>query len=304
MRTLFFNEHGRIRSGWRAGVFLFAFFALSVIFLVVEEMAVSVLPIDGSTAKMLFFAINSSGLLILGLGLGGAAGKVFERLPYRLLGAAFTKGWLKHLFLGIIIGAATLGFAVLITFIFGGEKFELNRSDGSKAVATSLGISFVVFALGAAWEEAFFRGYILQTFTRSGLTWLAIALTSSFFGIVHLANPNSTAISTINTILAGLLFSFAYLKTRDLWLVWGLHLMWNWMQGSFFGIEVSGLTDITTNPLLREIDTGPTWLTGTTYGIEGGLACTIAIAISIGIVYYLPGIKPAEEMLALSETQM
>ena len=64
--------------------------------------------------------------------------------------------------------------------------------------------------------------------------------------------------------------------------------MWNWMQGSFFGIEVSGLTDITKNPLLREIDTGPTWLTGTTYGIEGGIVCTIALIVSILVIQFLP----------------
>ena len=213
-------------------------------------------------------------------------GKLLEKLPYKALGAAFTDGWLKHLLLGIIIGAVTLSFAVLIAFAVGGERFELKLDKGASAVAASLGISFVVFAVAAAFEEALFRGYLLQTFARSNLAWLAILLTSVFFGVVHIGNPNANLISTANTILAGIWFSVAYLRTRDLWFVWGLHLMWNWMQGSFFGIEVSGLTDITTNPLLREIDTGPTWLTGTTYGIEGGIACTIALVVSTIAIHF------------------
>ena len=289
MKFLFLNDTGRVRSGWRAAVFLFVFLFFAVIFRAAEEVVFSAGRVDGYTGRMLFFTVNGFVLIILALFFGWLAGKFFEGLPFRAIGAAFTKGWLRHLLLGAMMGGATLIFAVLIALGFGGEKFELNLSDGTGAVMASLGISFVVFATGAAWEEVLFRGYILQTFSRSGLAWLAILLTSVFFGAVHMGNPNANLISTLNTVLAGVWFSVAYLKTRDLWFVWGMHLMWNWMQGSFFGIEVSGLTDITTTPLFREIDTGPTWLTGQTYGIEGGIVCTIAIVFSIAAIHYLPG---------------
>jgi membrane protease YdiL (CAAX protease family) len=120
--------------------------------------------------------------------------------------------------------------AVLIPLIAGSESFEVDQVAGD-ILSNSLLTSFVVFALAAAWEEAFFRGYLLQTFVRSGLaTWGVLGL-SLFFGVVHLANPSATIISATNTVLAGIVFSLAYLKTRDLWFPWGLHLMWNWMQG-------------------------------------------------------------------------
>ena len=77
----------------------------------------------------------------------------------------------------------------------GGERFELDLDKGSNNVIWSLGLSFVVFAVAAAFEEALFRGYLLQTFSRSGLARLAIAGTSVFFGVVHLGNPNASAIS-------------------------------------------------------------------------------------------------------------
>jgi membrane protease YdiL (CAAX protease family) len=225
---------------------------------------------------------------------------LFERLPFRALGVAFTDGWIKHFGIGLTLGAATLAFAVLIASIFGGVRFALNDSDGAAAIAASIGLSFLIFAVASAFEEALFRGYILQTFARSGLAWLAILLTSVFFGAVHLGNPNANLISTLNTILAGVWFGVAYLKTRDLWFVWGLHLMWNWTQGSIFGIEVSGLTEITTSPLLREIDSGPTWLTGETYGVEGGIVCTIAIALSIAAIHFLPGLTPDNELVEMT----
>src|SRR4030095_4939741 len=129
---------------------------------------------------------------------------------------------------------------------------------------------------------------------------LAIVITSIFFGAVHIRNPDAGVISTVNTILAGVWFGVAYLKTRDLWFVWGLHLMWNWMQGAFFGIEVSGITDLVSTPLLKEIDSGPVWLTGSTYGVEGGIVTTIAILVSIVSIYFLP-IKPSEEITSSLE---
>ena len=142
---------------------------------------------------------------------------------------------------------------------------------------------------------------MLQTFSRAGLAWLAILLTSVFFAVVHSWNPNAGVIPILNTALAGVWFGSAYLKTRDLWLAFGIHLMWNWMQGAFFGIEVSGLTDITTAPLFKEIDHGPVWLTGENYGIEGGIATTIALIISTAAIHFLPILIPSDEMLALSK---
>ncbi len=295
-----FDNGGGLRSGWRAAIFLFAFVVFAFVLGVFGVLALSAVGIDAKPGQPAFLISNGILSLIPAIAIGWLCGKYLEGLPFRALGSWFTRGWLKHLAIGGVIGAVTLAIAVLIAFAFGGLKFEYDAAAGSGAVARSLGTSFLVFAAASAFEEALFRGYILQTFSRSGLAWLAILITSVFFGGVHLGNPNVTAISTLNTILAGLWFSVAYLKTRDLWFVWGMHLMWNWMQGSFFGIEVSGLTSITSSPLLREIDNGPTWLTGTTYGVEGGIVCTVALVISTAAIYFLPIASANEEMLALT----
>ncbi|MBK8467458.1 MAG: CPBP family intramembrane metalloprotease [Chloracidobacterium sp.] len=285
MNTILFDNSHKLRSGWRAAIFLFVFAFAATLFGLIASSALNANEHDTSQPSNISFTVNAIVTLLSALLAGWLCGRLLEQLPFSALGAAFTKGWLKHLLLGILIGAVTLGFAVLIAFGAGGERFTFNPASG---VFYSLVISFIVFAAGAAWEEALFRGYVLQTFARSDLAWLAILLTSIIFGLGHFRNPNATVISTANTILAGIWFSVAYLKTRDLWLVWGMHLMWNWMQGSVFGIEVSGLTDLTTNPLLKEIDTGPTWLTGTTYGLEGGIACTGAILLSMAVIHILP----------------
>ncbi|MEP6945243.1 MAG: type II CAAX endopeptidase family protein [Acidobacteriota bacterium] len=299
-QSILFNGLGRLRSGWRATIFVVAFILVSAVLSLAAYgilLAIGVRPERGGPAFLILNGILALGPALL---IGGLCGRFLEGLPYRALGASLTKRWLSHFLLGCIAGAATLSFGVAIAAAFGGLKFNYDADAGTTAIVTSLAMSFLVFAVAAAFEEALFRGYVLQTFSRAGLAWLAILLTSIFFGAVHLGNPGATVFSTINTILAGIWFSIAYLKTRDLWFVWGMHLMWNWMQGSFFGIEVSGLTSISTSPFLKEIDKGPAWLTGTTYGIEAGIVSTIALILSTLVIHFLPIARPDHEMLALT----
>lgn len=302
VRWIFFDSRGDLRSGWRFAVFsaLFIVSAMMIGGVGVALLSSLSVPLDPGTPG--YIVTNGLLMLIPALLIGWLCGKYLEGLPFRALGAWFTSGWLRNLVAGILFGAGTLAFAVLVAFLFGGLRFESNPID-TVILARSLGWAFLIFAVGAASEEALFRGYILQTFARSGLAALAIGMTAVLFGAIHLGNPSAGIISTLNTILAGVWFGIAYLKTRDIWFVWGLHLMWNWMQGAFFGIEVSGLTDLVSVPLLREIDHGPVWLTGETYGVEGGIVTTIALIVSTLVIWYMPFLKPSEEMLRLTGSQ-
>lgn len=288
LHEVFFDPAGTLRSGYRVALFLLGFTLVGMLLGAAAYGALvsaGVSPDPGSPA---FLVANGVMSLIAALGVGWLCGRMLEGLPFRALGASFSDGWLKHLAAGLIVGAAALALAVVIAWAFGGLTFTVNDAD-PRRIFTQLASILLVFAAAAAFEEALFRGYILQTFARSGLAWLAIALTSAFFGAAHLTNPNATAISTANTVLAGVMFALAYLRTRGLWFPFGIHLMWNWTQGAFFGIEVSGLNDIAGATVLKEIDRGPVWLTGESYGIEGGVACTIALIVAIILIRFLPG---------------
>ena len=300
----FINENGRLRSGWRFAVFLLLFVFFVFFAALISNFTVLILSTTLGLGNGWSRVVGNSLSFGAAILVGWLCGKYLEALPFRALGAWFTKNWLKDFVLGLLLGAFSLGLAVAIAAAFGGLSFDFNRTDESSAVWQTLAVSLIIFMAGAAFEEALFRGYILQTFARADLAWLAILLTSVFFAVAHLKNDSVTFLSTANTALAGIWFGIAYLKTRTLWFVFGLHLMWNWVQGAIFGIEVSGFTTLTSAPLLKEIDAGPAWLTGETYGIEGGIACTIALLISIGLIWFLPVFKPTEEMLALTSKEI
>jgi uncharacterized protein len=302
-QTVFFNDFGRLRSGWRFAIFMLLFTFSAILLQLFTKAILDNLPNGHSSSGFLSLSAGSFASLALVIFTGWFCGKYLEGLPFRALGIWFTKYWLKDLALGLIFGAAAVSFAILIAAAFGGLSFSINHEAGQSAVLLTLAVSFVVFLFAAAFEEVLFRGYMLQTFARAGLSWFAIALTSIFFGAVHLGNPGATSISTANTMIAGILFSVAYLKTRTLWFVLSLHFIWNWMQGAVFGIEVSGLTDITTAPFLKEFDRGPMWLTGENYGIEGGIACTIALIVFTLLTWFLPILKSSDEMMELTSKE-
>ncbi|MFN0277268.1 MAG: lysostaphin resistance A-like protein [Pyrinomonadaceae bacterium] len=292
MENILFNETGELRSGWRAAIFLFTFLLLSSAFIFGAMQAVSLSlgeqPAISYLSLIIPFGISS----ILAIILGWLYGRLFEGLPYSALGFSFRGKWFLHFSAGCVLGTLTFVSAIIVALMSGGLSLSINRESAVLAIVTTLLTTIVIFAVGALSEETLFRGYLLQTFTRSNLTPIGIGLTSTLFAFAHNANPDVSSISLFNTFLAGVWFAVAYLKTRDLWFPLGIHLMWNWLQGPVFGINVSGIAEFSPDPILRTTDAGPSWLTGGSYGIEGGVACTFALILSMALIYVLPKSAP------------
>ena len=281
--SIIYNSAGRLRAGWR--FLLFAFAALFLAFLLgpaVFVVLAALRDVTGVRDGRVGLIAQSLVFLATALGVGWACNRVVEGLPFRALGCTFHRGWLRDLFFGALAGALSITLAAALCTAAGSYTFTFTpATDSVGPVARTLISSFVIFTLGAAWEEAVFRGYPLQTLVRAWPFWLAALPTSLLFAAIHLDNPNAvTGFTFVNTALAGVWLAVAYLRTRSLWLPTGLHFGWNFAMGSILGLPVSGITSISPSPLLRAADTGPTWLTGGHYGVEGGVACTLALAAS------------------------
>lgn len=311
---IFFNEYGRLRSGWRLAVFGGAFFIATAILSLVLGLFLVVIygqeQVQAVLEGRFGFAAQAFILLVCAIGIGYACQKFFEDLPLKALGWTFHARWLRDWLVGSLFGAATLILAALIATAFGGFKFSMTGTQMLPSAGKTLVVSCLVFIFAAAAEEALFRGYPLQTLTRARLIWLGIALTSLCFALVHLGNPNQDVskvvrvMAFINTALAGVWLAVVYLRTRSMWLPLGVHWSWNWMMSAVLGLPVSGITAITPNPLLRATDLGPQWLTGGAYGIEGGAACTIAILLSTLIIWRMKWINATREMMDMTSHEI
>ena len=186
----------------------------------------------------------------------------------------------------------------------GGLTFTITGSDVLLKVIGTLVVTAVLFIVAALAEEALFRGYPLQTFTRARLFLFGAILTSVGFVAIHVANPNfKFGIPVVNLVIAGIWFAVAYWKTRSLWFPLGIHWAWNWSLTSLFGLPVSGITRLAPYPLLTGIDLGPTWLTGGNYGIEGGIACTVVLILSTVFIWRTRMVTATEEMMELTSRE-
>jgi len=242
-------------------------------------------------------------LLVSALFAGWFCARLIEGLPWRSLGLGFHERWWWDLLIGSLVGAGSLLLAALIAFAAGGLRFSFSGTQFLFATSRALAGTLVLFVVGALAEEAVFRGYPLQTLSRARLAWIGILMTSLPFALVHLNNPNVVAGFTfVNTALAGFWLALAYLRTRSLWFPLGVHWAWNWALGSVLGLPVSGLT-MTRHTLFLGHDFGPAWLTGGSYGIEGGLACTVALLISLAFIWRTRLVAATPEMLKLTSEE-
>ena len=305
MRKIFINQFGRLRSGWRVLIFIVLFIPLTIILgstiRVLYELISAAGPRFPHPAFVLEM-ISRGGLLLVAIGLGYLCARVIEGLPWRSLGLTFHAGWFRDLLVGSAVGFATLIVAVAIATTARGLTFSLNRTDPMSILTSALGSGALLFVAALA-EEAMFRGYVLQTLARAKLAWLGVLLTSVPFGLAHLTNPNVVAGFTMaNTVLAGVWLATAYLRTRSLWLPLGVHWVWNWALGWFFGLPISGI-NLVAHPLLNANDTGPFWLTGGSYGIEGGAACTVALILLTIYLWRTSLVSATPDLLKLTSEE-
>jgi membrane protease YdiL (CAAX protease family) len=302
--SAFLNQAGRLRSGWRLGIFVLLFaasmFLLGSIVRVVYVFGEQLHVTFSEYVQNIIFRVVFLGSAVLA---GWICNRWLEGLPWQALGLSFHSGWLRDLLIGSVVGGASLAIAALVAFAAGGLRFAFSGREFLWSTFQSLSTTAALFIVAALAEEAAFRGYPLQTLTRAGLAWLGVLITSLPFALGHLQNPNVVAGFTfINTALAGLWLALAYLRTRSLWFALGVHWAWNWAMGSIFGLPVSGMR-VPGYPFLQAFDRGPAWLTGGSYGLEGGLAGTIALLISTLFIWRTGLVSATPEMKNLTSEE-
>ena len=139
----------------------------------------------------------------------------------------------------------------------------------------------VVYIPAAVHEELLFRGYAFQKLHRWHRTF-ALVFVALIFAALHLGNVAVTWLGLANIFLGGILLGLAYERYGRLWFPIGLHLMWNVTSGPILGHEVSGYDSMMT--LLVERGSGPSWLTGGDFGIEGSIWMTLTEVTAIAFL--------------------
>jgi len=218
-------------------------------------------------------------LLVLGY---AAFGSIFDKQTRSIAaqGLPLRSGWTREAATGMAIGWGAVLFCVIPLALIGGIAIVVTMQASSW---TWLAADAAYFALLALGEEVAFRGYGFQRFAAvvgSSGAALGFAL---FYAIVHALLPGATNASVAISVVFSFLLTTAYLRTRALWLSWGLNFAWKASQALIFGLTVRGVSSH--SPIIEGNPMGPFWLTGGGYGIDGSWFACLVLLAAFPVVY-------------------
>lgn len=265
---------GRMRAGWR--LLLHGLLTLAL-WIPLSIPVAALITIDAFTAPEV--SPLESPLVLLGSAVAFTlavllstwfARRVLDRRSFRSLGLEIKRSLFSDLLVGFLIAFAVMGCIYAIQAVTGWLTFEgwgwqsisLNEAIAGLLVGLALYV-FVGFQ-----EELLCRGYQLQNLIESvNMRWGLLA-SSSIFALMHLPNPHAGLAAFVGILVSGLFLAYGWIRTRSLWLSIGLHIGWNFFEGTVFGFPVSGLAGF--HLILQRAD-GPPLLTGGAFGPEAGV---------------------------------
>jgi membrane protease YdiL (CAAX protease family) len=289
-KALLFDRHGDIRQGWKVA----AFMCLVLVFVTGGILPLRLAGIESPTLEKLL-------LLSSALAATWTLTHFVNRKPFRAVGLWIHGGTLRELGAGCLLGFLMMAGIYIVEVALGYVTPSSGGLSPAGAVRVTV-LSVLWFAAGAMGEELLFRGYAFQTLIQAVTFLPATLLMAVVFGLAHLQNPHVTAFSLCNVILAGILFSFAYMKTRSLWLPFGVHFTWNFSQTTLFGLPTSGMRDAA-HALFNAVGSGPSWIGGGEFGPEGGVLATIALFTGIWYILKAGFLKPPEGIVTLDSLE-
>lgn len=256
-----------------------------LVLLVIEFLGFAVLYVLAGQAGSRIGALRNTPVqLLVVLVCAGAAVWLYKvmgrRLERRAADDFARPGAAREYALGLAAGFALFSAVVGMVAALGGFTIDGVRGLGRLWAMLAMGVATGLF------EEILFRGIMFRHVEAVAGSWVALAVTSAFFGMAHLANPDATWFAALAIAMeAGILLGAAYMVTRRLWLACGLHTAWNFTQGWVFSAPVSG--GKAPEGLLITRLHGPEWLSGGAFGLE---ASVVAMVVATGMGVLLLGL--------------
>jgi membrane protease YdiL (CAAX protease family) len=124
----------------------------------------------------------------------------------------------------------------------------------------------------AVFEEIVFRAIVFGMLQKFWGTKIALGVSTVIFVVAHMPNEGFSVLGAAMTAAASLALSGAYLLSGRLWLPISMHFAWNYFSDAVFAVPVSGHP---ARGWLQVATSGPAWLSGGTYGIEGSIVTGI-----------------------------
>jgi membrane protease YdiL (CAAX protease family) len=218
-------------------------------------------------------------LLLLGFaGLGFSLNRQVH--PISAQGLPRRSGFMQEFGAGLAAGWAAAAVCVLAMAVSAGIAVSVSLS------LSALGwllVNLAYFALLCLGEELAFRGYAFQRFARATGPAGALLGFSLLYAFLESMTPGATRTTSVVSFAFAVGLSLAYLRTRALWISWGLNFGWKASRALLFGLAVNG--DNTHSPLVQGDPTGSFWLTGGGFGLESSWFAFFIMLALIPVIY-------------------
>jgi uncharacterized protein len=298
LRRIFISpDEPRLRAGWR----LLIHTILLIISLLIFSNIFGVIGYLTNTVDLQAVASGQDlGLTILTLATPVAftlatwiARRFLDRRSFVSLGFRLDRHVGLDLAFGFLLPAVLFGLIYAFEAGMGWLTFQgtalQNGSWGGAFWGLLAGL--VLFIIVGYQEELLSRGYHLQNLADGlNLPW-GILLSSSVFALLHLANPSADWVSTLGILFAGFFLAYGWVRTGKLWLPIGLHIGWNFFEGTVFGFPVSGTGGFN---FIHQTVAGPKLITGGGFGPEAGLVVLPAMALGAVAIWWYTRRRPVE----------
>lgn len=210
----------------------------------------------------------------------------FERRSLKSFGLNINLTGLMRIARGFLLGVLAMGFGVYFLSALDMATLSAPTFPAGWAGLWPLALLIIAWLVQGTSEEVLLRGILFQSIAaRHGLV-AGLIISSLLFSLLHGLNPNTTPLFFVNLIVYSLFACIYVLREQSLWGIAGFHGAWNFAQGHLFGIPISG-ADMAADQVIHVTPTGPELITGGAAGLEGGLAATLALIVSAGVVLLL-----------------
>ncbi len=203
-----------------------------------------------------------------------------EMYPISAQGFPRRSGWPREWAMGLATGWGIAVVCVLPMMLIGG--IAMSFFTQSSAWAGFVGDAFF-FAFAAMAEEIAFRGYGFQRFAEAVGPLGASLVFAAYYALVQAMIPNHNRASIMVSVALGLVLATAYLRTRALWLGWGLNFGWKASRALLFGLAISG--DGSHSSLIQSDPMGPLWLSGGFFGLDGSWCAFLVLVAALPVVF-------------------
>jgi membrane protease YdiL (CAAX protease family) len=189
---------------------------------------------------------------------------------------------------GFLVGVIWAGVVALLMIALGGMRINGLALHGSALLWMPLAW-FGANVLVGIGEEAWFRGYLLQTLRKGLGFWPAAIVLSLWFVAEHyFFKTGENVWDCISLFAFGMLVCFTVLRTGSLWFGVGLHVAFDYMQ--LFVIGTPNGAQVPVGRLLDVSFSGPTWLNGGVLGTEASfLMYPLFVAAFVYVALRFPG---------------